>query len=194
MLFTFSLVVPYAIIIVEHTQAQVLTTAELRGFVDSYSSTPEWAISAISVPLLSLTVGSNQSVYFDLAIVLLFIFPAAIYFNRNFPFGLWVSISDTEKLPEDMYNISLNITTGSNVEKYGLDINLPDGAIVTGFQGPNEKHHISNKHQIKGQAPLSETDFMVSISIKETTGVGSNNVVHITDIRSSRSYDSVELE
>jgi hypothetical protein len=195
MIFTSSLLIPYWIIAVEHTRARLITTTEVRGFVDSYSSTPEWALSAISVSLFSLTIGSDQGVYVDAAIILAFIFPAAYYLNKNFPFGLWATIYEAELTPENgIYNVSLSVTTGSNIDDYLLEIDLPDGAEIQGFQSPDEKHRLSDKERISGKAPIDKDDFVIGLTIKETSGIGYDNILQIFDVESDRLLTTVELK
>lgn len=195
MVFTGTLLIPYLIIWVEHSKAQILAATELRGFVDSYSSTPEWAISAISVSVLSLTIGSDQSTYVDSAILLAFIFPAVFHLNRNFPFELWAEIEESEITPDDdgFYNIDLYLTTGSNIDEYFLDLDLPSGVAIQGFQGPSSEQRLTDDGQIWGEAPIDKDDFVLMITIKETTGVGYENLLRIIDLETDRPLTSVHL-
>lgn len=195
MVYTGTLLIPYLILWIEHSKARILTATELRGFLDSYSSTPEWALTAISVPILSLTIGSDQSIYVDSAILLLFIFPAAFHLNRNFPFELWAEIEENEITSNNVgfYNIDLYLTTGSNIDEYVLDIDLPSGVTIQGFQGPSTEQQLTENGQIWGKAPLDKDDFVLMITIKKTSVIGYDNILRITDIETGRSLASVQL-
>lgn len=189
------LVVPLLILLADDDRVRLFSKIELRGFADSYSSTPQWAISAIGISLLSVTVGPRPGLLFDLGVILAFSIPAAYYLYKYSPFGLWVVAESKGVVANDdgTYEVDLLIIAGSNIDEYEIEIDSPTGVSLQSLQAPNPDHQLSNG-VIMGESPRGTDEFRLSLYVRETTGVGYDDTLDFSKLGSTDTLAQVNLQ
>jgi len=202
-------VVGLLLVIVNITYSFDELNYELRGFVEYYRETSWWWLTSFFASLIALTIGSEPGLSVDLAVLSAFIAPAIFYFHRNYPFSLKCDyrsrdadgktlISEEKEniasKTDGLYILEFPITTGKNIDKFKINLEVPDGVKVRNLPTISGVGLSDEKDAIIGEAPPGGDTFVVELIIEETTGVqrGSNLLV-LSDDDSERNLKSIRL-
>lgn len=182
---------------------------EMREFVHYYKETAYWWLTTFFVSVVSLTIGSNQSMAVDIALLSIFVAPAVLYYHRHYPFSLVVeyrartslgqtAISEEKEnistLDRGMYVLEFPITTGSNVSEFEISLDIPGGVDVWSYSGITGVELSEDKNAIVGKAPAGKDSFVIELILDKKSGVqqGANQLV-LSDASSGRELTTVRL-
>lgn len=182
---------------------------ELREFIQYYKETSWWWLSTFFTTVVALTVGSGPGLLVDLGFLSIFTAPAILYYHRGYPFSLkcgyrartpsgQTAIGEEQQniatLDNGQYVLEFPITTGSNIDDFMVDLNIPDGVEVWSSSGIKGVGLSDDETAIEGTAPPGNEPFVFELIFDETTGVqrGANLLV-LSDAGSSRELTTVRL-
>lgn len=182
---------------------------ELREFVHYYKETSWWWLTTFFTSLVALTVGSDPGLLVDIGLLSIFIVPALLYYHNKHPFSLKceyrkrtssgrTAISEEQEkiatAEDGQYVLEFPITTGSNIDEFTIDLNIPNGVEIWSHSAIQGVGLSDDETSIEGVAPAGREPFVFELILNETTGVqqGSNLLV-LTDENSGRELTTVRL-
>lgn len=174
---------------------------EAREFSAFYRSSPVWWFSSFIGALFAATVGATGGIWFDFLALLIFIFPAFVYYVYFRPFGLQCEYEHSDATngenscyPRDgKYSIYLTMRPGTNVNEYRLDVHLPpnvEPASINGVTSSLDK----NRQIIYGVASSENGKYGEELYLEKTGSIPpEGELMLITSQGTGRTVESVRL-
>lgn len=178
---------------------------EIKSFVSEYKKSSWWWLTTFVASVGSLTIGAQNHLLIDVAVLSIFFIPAVLFFHRYYPFSLKLEHRPTQ--PSDKgrespdsdgnYAIDLITTVGTNVDQIQVDIKHPPGAKSESIQPPNNLDISlqNDKQTITGEVPPGRDSFVLNLIVSEVgSGVGpGGNMLVFIDKNSERELTSIRL-